>query len=242
LSEIVEGTPEPSRSGPLLLEARGLRVTYGSTRALDGVDLTVGRGDSIAIIGSSGSGKSTLLHCLSGLVSPGEGQVRLDGRDLSAMTDAERSALRRRRFGFVFQFGHLVPELTALENVSLNLRLDGARRRPAEDIARRWMSELGVEDLARRRPGEMSGGQQQRVAVAKAMATDPDIIFADEPTGSLDTENGELVLELLTGQVRSRGCALVIVTHDDKIAAYAEHEVVLRDGRVVSSSTAEVPR
>jgi putative ABC transport system ATP-binding protein len=233
----MESSPSHEQRGTPLLRCEGLRVTYGLTRALDGVDLTVERGDSIAIVGSSGSGKSTLLHCLSGLVTPGEGRVCFNGRDLNTMSDAERSAMRRQRFGFVFQFGHLVPELTALENVSLNLRLNGIGRRPAEDTARSWLRDLGVEELARRRPGEMSGGQQQRVAVARALAPDPDIIFADEPTGALDTTNGELVLDLLSQQVRNRRCALVIVTHDDKIAAYAEREVVLRDGRVVPSVT-----
>lgn len=233
----MESSPSHEQHGTPLLRSEGLRVTYGLTRALDGIDLTVERGDSIAIIGSSGSGKSTLLHCLSGLVTPGEGRVWFSGRDLNTMPDGERSALRRQRFGFVFQFGHLVPELTALENVSLNLRLNGVGRRPAEDTARSWLRDLGVEELARRRPGEMSGGQQQRVAVARALAPDPDVIFADEPTGALDTTNGELVLDLLSQQVRNRRCALVLVTHDDKIAAYADREVVLRDGRVVPSVT-----
>ncbi|MFE9957085.1 ABC transporter ATP-binding protein [Micromonospora sp. NPDC005299] len=237
MSRAVQPSPGDKQSGIPLLRAEGLRVAYGLTCALDGVDLSVERGDSIAIIGSSGSGKSTLLHCLSGLVMPGEGRVWFSGRDLKTMPDAERSALRRQRFGFVFQFGHLVPELTALENVSLNLRLSGVGRRPAEETARSWLRDLGVEELARRRPGEMSGGQQQRVAVARALAPDPDVIFADEPTGALDTANGELVLDLLIQQVRNRRCALVMVTHDDKIAAYAEREVVLRDGRVIPSVT-----
>ncbi|RKN38703.1 ABC transporter ATP-binding protein [Micromonospora endolithica] len=233
----MESSPSHKQSGTPLLRSEQLRVTYGLTRALDGVDLTVERGDSIAIIGSSGSGKSTLLHCLSGLVAPSEGRAWFTGRDLNTMSDAERSALRRQRFGFVFQFGHLVPELTALENVSLNLRLNGVGRGPAEETARSWLRDLGVEELARRRPGEMSGGQQQRVAVARALAPEPDVIFADEPTGALDTANGELVLDLLVQQVRNRRCALVLVTHDDKIAAYAEREVVLRDGRVVPPAT-----
>lgn len=241
MNQVMEPSSAPNQSGPPFLQARGLRVTYGLTRALDGVEVTIVRGDSIAIIGPSGSGKSTLLHCLSGLVTPDEGQVCLNGRDLSTLPDAERSALRRQRFGFVFQFGHLVPELTALENVSLNLRLNGTGRKPAEETARRWLQDLDVVDLAGRRPGEMSGGQQQRVAVARALATDPDVIFADEPTGALDSANGELVMELLTRQVRDRHCALVLVTHDDKIAAYAEHELVLRDGRMAAPTTG-VPR
>lgn len=237
MSQKVEFSPGHDKGGTPLVRAEGLRVTYGLTRALDGVDLTVERGDSIAIIGSSGSGKSTLLHCLSGLVAPSEGRVLCSGRDVNVMSDSERSSLRRQRFGFVFQFGQLVPELTAMENVSLNMRLNGVGRRPAEESARSWLRDLGVEELARRRPGEMSGGQQQRVAVARALAPGPDIIFADEPTGALDTANGELVLDLLIQQVSIRRCALVVVTHDDKVAAYAEREVVLRDGRVVPSAT-----
>ncbi|WP_433825905.1 ABC transporter ATP-binding protein [Actinoplanes sp. CA-015351] len=220
----------------LLLRARDLHVRYGSTKALDGVDIDVHAGETVAVIGSSGSGKSTLLHCLSGLVTPGSGTVWLDEKALNTMPDRERSRLRRQRFGFVFQFGHLVPELTAVENVALNLRLEGSSRRAANAVAERWLAELGVDDLAGRRSGEMSGGQQQRVAVAKALATEPDVIFADEPTGALDSANGERVMGLLTRQSRERGCALVVVTHDNEVAAYAEREVVLRDGRVVSLS------
>lgn len=219
-----------------LLTARGLRVSYGLTRALDGVDVDLDPGEVLAVVGTSGSGKSTLLHCLSGLILPGSGAVRFAGRSLADMSDGERSRLRRERFGFVFQFGHLVPELTALENVALNLRLTGSRRRPAEHEARRWLRELGVEELARRRPGELSGGQQQRVAVAKALATEPDILFADEPTGALDSANGELVMELLVQQARERDCAVVVVTHDNQVAAYAGREIVLRDGRIVHAT------
>ncbi|MDF3298118.1 ABC transporter ATP-binding protein [Streptomyces tropicalis] len=214
-----------------LLAAADLRKVYGPTTALDGAAFSLHPGEIVAVMGPSGSGKSTLLHCLAGIVTPDSGTVTYDGRELSAMTDAGRSALRRSEFGFVFQFGRLVPELTCVENVALPLRLNGTSRREAERAALSWMERLEVADLGRKRPGEVSGGQGQRIAVARALATRPRVLFADEPTGALDSLNGERVMELLTEAARSAGAAVVLVTHEARVAAYSDREVVVRDGR-----------
>ncbi|MFI8825933.1 ABC transporter ATP-binding protein [Streptomyces sp. NPDC053431] len=215
-----------------LLGASGIHKAYGPTPALAGADFSLRAGEVVAVMGPSGSGKSTLLHCLAGIVRPDAGTLHYDGRELTAMTDGQRSALRRTDFGFVFQFGRLVPELTCVENVALPLRLNGERRRPAEARAREWLARLEVEDMAGKRPGEISGGQGQRVAVARALVTAPRVIFADEPTGALDSLNGERVMQLLTDASRDTGAAVVLVTHEARVAAYSDREVVVRDGRV----------
>ncbi|WP_405893060.1 ABC transporter ATP-binding protein [Streptomyces sp. NBC_01527] len=214
-----------------LLVAHDLHKAYGSTPALDGASFSVHPGEIVAVLGPSGSGKSTLLHCLAGIISPDSGTVSYAGRELSAMSDAERSALRRTDFGFVFQFGQLVPELTCVENVALPLRLSGTRRKEAERTALRWMERLEVDDLGTKRPGEVSGGQGQRVAIARALASSPKVIFADEPTGALDSLNGERVMNLLTEAARSADVAVVLVTHEARIAAYSDRDVTVRDGR-----------
>ncbi|MEU4091730.1 ABC transporter ATP-binding protein [Streptomyces sp. NPDC026673] len=214
-----------------LLTAVALRKSYGSTPALDGADFAIRPGEIVALMGPSGSGKSTLLHCLAGIVTPDSGVITYAGRELSAMSDAARSALRRSDFGFVFQFGQLVPELTCLENVALPLRLNGTKRKEAEGTARSWMERLEVADLGHKRPGEVSGGQGQRVAVARSLVTGPKVLFADEPTGALDSVNGERVMQLLTDAARSTRAAVVLVTHDARTAAYADRETVVRDGR-----------
>nr|WP_202546327.1 ABC transporter ATP-binding protein [Streptomyces sp. SID2119] len=214
-----------------MLAAHDLRKTYGATPALDGASFSVHPGEVVAVMGPSGSGKSTLLHCLAGIITPDSGTITYAGRELSAMSDAERSALRRSDFGFVFQFGQLVPELTCVENVALPLRLNGAKRKAAERTAREWMERLEVEDLGAKRPGEVSGGQGQRVAVARALAGSPKVIFADEPTGALDSLNGERVMELLTEAARSSNAAVVLVTHEARVAAYSDRDVTVRDGR-----------
>ncbi|WP_432104900.1 ABC transporter ATP-binding protein [Streptomyces sp. bgisy091] len=214
-----------------LLSAHSLHKAYGATPALDGASFSVRPGEVVAVMGPSGSGKSTLLHCLAGIVTPDSGTVTYAGQELSAMSDARRSALRRSDFGFVFQFGRLVPELTCLENVALPLRLNGVRRARAERTAREWMERLEVEDLHAQRPGEVSGGQGQRVAVARALATSPKVVFADEPTGALDSLNGERVMDLLTDSARTSGTAVVLVTHEARVAAYSDRDVVVRDGR-----------
>ncbi|MCC3778428.1 ABC transporter ATP-binding protein [Streptomyces sp. UNOB3_S3] len=214
-----------------LLAASNLRKAYGLTTALDGADFSIHAGEVVAVMGPSGSGKSTLLHCLAGILRPDEGSVLYDGHDLSALSDTERSALRRTEFGFVFQFGQLVPELTCLENAALPLRLTGTKRKDAEATALRWLEHLEVADVRHHRPGQISGGQQQRVAVARSLVTTPRVIFADEPTGALDSLNGERVLELLTKAARETRAAVVLVTHEARVAAYSDREVVVRDGR-----------
>ncbi|MBZ9642915.1 ABC transporter ATP-binding protein [Streptomyces sp. PSKA30] len=217
-------------SGSLLV-AEGLRKTYGPTTALDGAKFSIHPGEVVAVMGPSGSGKSTLLHCLAGIVTPDEGSIRYDGREMATMSDAQRSALRRSEFGFVFQFGQLVPELTCVENVALPLRLNGTSRKAAERTALSWMERLEVDGTGRKRPGEVSGGQGQRVAVARALVTSPRVLFADEPTGALDSLNGERVMELLTDAARSTNAAVVLVTHEARVAAYSDREIVVRDGK-----------
>ncbi|MEU6574442.1 ABC transporter ATP-binding protein [Streptomyces sp. NPDC046805] len=214
-----------------LLAAERLRKVYGQTVALDGADFSVHPGEVVAVLGPSGSGKSTLLHCLAGIVPPDSGSITYDGQELTTMTDARRSALRRTEFGFVFQFGQLVPELTCVENVALPLRLNGTSRKEAERAALGWLERLEVDGLRGKRPGEVSGGQGQRVAVARALVTRPRVLFADEPTGALDSYNGERVMELLTDAARSTDAAVVLVTHEARVAAYSDREIVVRDGR-----------
>ncbi|MEU0281334.1 ABC transporter ATP-binding protein [Streptomyces sp. NPDC006195] len=215
-----------------LLIADDLRKSYGPTPALDGVTFSIHPGEVVAVMGPSGSGKSTLLHCLAGIVPPDSGTITYRDRVLTDMPEAERSALRRSAFGFVFQFGQLVPELTCLENVALPLRLTGVRRKDAERAAREWLERLEVAGIGSQRPGEVSGGQGQRVAVARSLVTSPRVIFADEPTGALDSFNGERVMELLTETARATSAAVVLVTHEARVAAYSDREVIVRDGRV----------
>jgi putative ABC transport system ATP-binding protein len=217
--------------GAPLLRARGLHKSYGATPALTGADFTLHAGEVVAVMGPSGSGKSTLLHCLAGIVPPDAGTVHYRDAELSALSDARRSALRRTDFGFVFQFGQLVPELTCTENVALPLRLTGTSRREAERLAAGWLERLEVDDVRHHRPGQISGGQGQRVAVARALVGTPAVVFADEPTGALDSLNGERVMDLLTQAARETRAAVVLVTHEARVAAYSDREVVVRDGR-----------
>ncbi|GAA0744128.1 ABC transporter ATP-binding protein [Dactylosporangium roseum] len=216
-----------------LLSAEHLTKSFGATPALSGASMSVAAGEIVAVMGPSGSGKSTLLHCLAGIVRPDSGVVRYRDRELSAMSDAGRSALRRGEFGFVFQFGQLVPELTCLENVALPLRLDGVRRRQAQRRAAGWLDRLEIDDVAGKRPGEVSGGQGQRVAVARALVTGARVVFADEPTGALDSLNGERVMKLFTAAARESGAAVVLVTHEPRVAAWSDREVVVRDGKAL---------
>jgi len=217
-------------SGSLLV-AEDLRKSFGPTAALDGASFSVHPGEVVAVMGPSGSGKSTLLHCLAGIVRPDSGSVVYAGRELTTLSDAERSVLRRTDFGFVFQFGQLVPELNCVENVALPMRLSGVKRKAAERTALEWLERLEAEDAARKRPGEISGGQGQRVAVARALAPSPKVVFADEPTGALDSLNGERVMSLLTDAARLQNTAVVLVTHETRVAAYSDREIVVRDGR-----------
>ncbi|WP_306322013.1 MULTISPECIES: ABC transporter ATP-binding protein [unclassified Streptomyces] len=219
-----------------LVEARAVELSFGSTPALRGAELTVAQGEIVAVTGPSGSGKSTLLHCLAGILVPDGGEIHYDGRRVDTLREAERSALRRDHFGFVFQFGQLVPELTAVENVALPLLLARGRRASALSEARGWFERLGLAGLEGRRSGELSGGQAQRVALARALVARPRVLFADEPTGSLDSLTGEQVMDLLVGSVREQGTTVVLVTHEPRVAAYADREVIVRDGRVTPLS------
>src|SRR5262249_19513771 len=216
---------------PPLLVGEGLHKAFGSTPALTGADLAVRAGEVVAVVGPSGSGKSTLLHCLAGIVLPDQGRVRCRDLEVTALPDGARSALRRTDFGFVFQFGQLVPELTCLQNVALPLRLSGVPRRTAARRAAGWLERLEASEVAGKRPGEISGGQGQRVAVARALGADPKVIFADEPTGALASLSGERVMRLLLDTARAVRAAVMLVTHEPRVAAYADREVTVRDGR-----------
>jgi putative ABC transport system ATP-binding protein len=215
-----------------LIEARDAFKSFGQTPALRGASVATRQGEILAIMGPSGSGKSTLLHCLAGIFTPDHGEVWFDGRRLDTLDEAERTRLRRTAFGFVFQFGQLVPELTTADNVALPLLLNRVRRRTAYKTADVWLDRLGIGDKAANRTGELSGGEAQRVAVARALALAPKVIFADEPTGSLDSLTGEKVMDLLTGLTREAGTTVVLVTHDARVAAYADRVVMVRDGLV----------
>jgi putative ABC transport system ATP-binding protein len=221
------------------IEASDLVLSFGETPALRGASIAVDKGEIVAVMGPSGSGKSTLLHCLAGILVPGKGEVWFDGQRIDTMPENQRSALRRDRFGFVFQFGQLVPELTAEENVALPLLLGGTRRAAALSRAREWFDRLGLEGLHQRRSGELSGGQAQRVALARGLVAGPEVLFADEPTGSLDSLTGEQVMELLVANARDRGTTVILVTHEPRVAAYADREVMVRDGRVGAEIPAE---
>jgi putative ABC transport system ATP-binding protein len=226
------GLSSDDGSRECLIEARHLVKSFGPTPALRGANFSVRAGEIVAVMGPSGSGKSTLLHCLAGILVPEAGEVWFAGRRVDTMRETDRSALRRDRFGFVFQSGQLVPELTAEENVALPLLLRGVGRSPALQETRDWFERLGLSGLERRRSGELSGGQAQRVALARALVGRPGVLFADEPTGSLDSLTGEHVMELLVTASRDAGTTVVLVTHDPRVAAYAEREVVVRDGKV----------
>jgi putative ABC transport system ATP-binding protein len=235
LTDPVTAATEPTTHvGPAVLAGHALVKRFGQTEALRGIDIEIARGEILAIMGPSGSGKSTLLHCLAAIIRPDGGTVTFDGARIDDLGEGPRTTLRRRSFGFVFQFGQLVPELPAVENVALPLLLDGVNRTEAESRAAAMFPRLGLDGLEGRRPGEMSGGQAQRVAVARALVTQPAVVFADEPTGSLDSLAGEQVMELLTDAARATNTAVVLVTHEPRIAAYADREVVVRDGRIAA--------
>jgi putative ABC transport system ATP-binding protein len=218
----------------MIIQAKNVQISFGQTPALRGADLEVQRGEIVAVMGPSGSGKSTLLHCLAGILVPDVGEVHFDGRRIDTLGETERSALRRDSFGFVFQFGQLVPELTAEENVALPLLLAGVRRAKAIAAAAPWFAKLSLDGLERRRSGELSGGQAQRVALARGLVARPSVLFADEPTGALDSLTGEQVMDLLVGSAREQGTTVVLVTHEARVAAYADRHVMVRDGKVTS--------
>ncbi|MDN3240663.1 ATP-binding cassette domain-containing protein [Glycomyces tritici] len=215
-----------------MLTARALTKRFGTAPALDGVDFTIGPGESVAVTGPSGSGKSTLLHCLAGIMRPDSGEVRLFDERIDTLSERQRSHLRRTRFAFLFQFGQLLPELPADENVALPLMLGGTPRKTALEPARAELRRLGLEGKEDRRPGELSGGEAQRVALARALVVRPAVVFADEPTGALDRATGDQVMGILLDTVRELDAALVVVTHDPRIAARCTRTIEIRDGRL----------
>lgn len=223
-----------------VVRCRNLSHSYGKTEVLRGVDFEVAAGEIVALMGPSGSGKSTLLHLLAGLLTPTSGEVYLASERIDNQPERVRSALRLRRMGFVFQFGDLIPELTLVENVELPLRLTGSTRRAARTRALELMGALGIAEEADRRLNEISGGQAQRGAVARALIHSPEVVFADEPTGSLDTLAGEQVMEALVSAAKETGAAVVLVTHELTVAAYADRDVQIRDGQIVHARHAQV--
>ncbi|EKX63895.1 ABC transporter ATP-binding protein [Streptomyces ipomoeae] len=223
-----------------LLAARGLVKEHGRTRALRGASVELREGEILAVTGASGSGKSTLLHCLAGIVRPDEGSVTYAGNRLDQLPEKQLSELRRTEFGIVFQFGQLIPELTAVDNVALPLLLAGTSRGEARARAGEWLERFGVRGQEEQRPGEMSGGQAQRVSLARALVTGPKVVFADEPTGALDSLASEQVMTALVHTAREAGTSVLLITHDAQVAAYADREVTLKDGVVVSEAGAAV--
>ena len=221
----------------MIIKARKIKKSFGKqTQALRGANLAIQEGEIVAIMGPSGSGKSTLLHCLAGILRADSGEVIFDGANINKLSDKKRNQLRREQFGFVFQFSQLVPELTALDNVALPLLINGVKKSEAYLEAQRWLKKVGVESIAQHIPGELSGGQAQRVAIARSMIIKPRILFADEPTGSLDSYNSEKVMELFIKTAREHNTTVVMVTHESTIAAYADREVIVRDGLVVGEA------
>ncbi|MFD8972045.1 ABC transporter ATP-binding protein [Streptomyces sp. NPDC059593] len=214
----------------IILRAESVDLFYGTHPAVSGADFTLQRGEVAAIMGSSGSGKSSLLYCLAGVLPPSSGTVTFDGVALSSLPDGELSALRRTRLGFVFQYGELLPELTVEENAALPLRLAGISKTHAHAVAGQVLGRLGMGDLLRRRTSKLSGGQSQRVAVARALVHRPDVVFADEPTGALDSTNAAAVLKEFLQLARRQKTAVVIVTHDADVAAKADTRYTMSDG------------
>jgi putative ABC transport system ATP-binding protein len=212
------------------LVGRELHKSYGPTPALRGATIAVGEGEIVAVMGPSGSGKSTLLHCLSGVLTPDAGEVYFSGQRVDRLPDRQRVYLRRRAFGLIYQFGQLVPELSAVENVALPLLLAGQPRRQCLARAEEWLTRMGLSGVGKRLPVELSGGQGQRVALARALAVGPRVVFADEPTGSLDSVGADEVMELLVETARQQGTAVLVVTHEPRVAAYADRTVRLVDG------------
>jgi putative ABC transport system ATP-binding protein len=223
------------------LQLNEVSKTYGNgpseVHALRGVDLAVERGELVAVMGPSGSGKSTLLTIAGSLEEPTSGEVLVDGIDLAAVSRSERATMRRRSIGYVFQDFNLLPGLTALENVTLPLELDGVRAQAARDTGLTVLAELDVVEHADRYPDELSGGERQRVAIARAIVGERGLLLADEPTGALDSVNGEGVMRLLRAATH-RGVAGVVVTHEAQLASWADRVIFLRDGHVVDQTTA----
>lgn len=220
-------------SSDVIIEADDIKKSYGETHAMRGISLEIKRGEVLAIMGPSGSGKSTLLHTLAGIIRPDSGKVYFSGSRIDNLNDHGRTMLRRTKFGFVFQFSQLVPELTAIDNVAVPLLLNGIPRGEAYHRAEQWLNKVGITDAKLNHlANQLSGGQIQRVAIARAMVINPEVLFADEPTGSLDSLNSELVMKMFIKTAKENGTTVVMVTHEPTIAAYADREIIVRDGRV----------
>jgi putative ABC transport system ATP-binding protein len=230
----------PDKGDRTLVRLEGVSRHYATLKALDGVDLTIARGEWLSVMGPSGSGKSTLLQCAAGLDRPSSGQVWLGGQELGDLSETKLTVLRRNRIGFVFQSFNLLPSLTAELNVALPLRLAG--RRPSRPEIRRVLGSVGLADRAGHRPSQLSGGQQQRVAIARALVTRPEVVFADEPTGMLDSASGHEVLGLLRSLVDGPGQTVIMVSHDPVAAAYASRVVFLADGQVAGELRDPTPQ
>lgn len=218
-----------------MIEVRNATFAYGATPALNDVCLAVPDGSSVALMGASGSGKSTLLHCLAGILVPDSGSVSVDGVNLGDLGDKQRSRLRLKQMGVVFQFGDLVPELTLVENVMLPLQLLGVRQGVARERAMDLLAALGVADIAGSRTGAVSGGQAQRAAVARALVHEPRLVLADEPTGALDSVNAEAVLDALVDLARRSETTLVVITHDNLVASHLDTLLTMRDGKILNA-------
>ncbi|MFZ4842964.1 ABC transporter ATP-binding protein [Mycetocola saprophilus] len=216
----------------VVIRARDLHLSFGQTQALRGISLDVYPGEILAVMGPSGSGKSTLLHTLAGVLVPDAGTVRIGNRMLGELDQTERDDLRLRECGFVFQSGQLLPDLGALDNVTIPLLLAGVKRREAIARARFELERLDIAECAASYPAELSGGQAQRVAIARALVARPRVLFADEPTGALDSLAAEQTMIALTDLARADGTAIILVTHDARTAAYADREVIVRDGKI----------
>ena len=220
-------------SSDVIIKADDIKKSYGETHAMRGISLEIKRGEVLAIMGPSGSGKSTLLHTLARIIKPDSGKVYFSGSRIDNLNDHGRTMLRRTKFGFVFQFSQLVPELTAIDNVAVPLLLNGIPRGEAYHRAEQWLNKVGITDAKLNHlANQLSGGQIQRVAIARAMVINPEVLFADEPTGSLDSLNSELVMKMFIKTAKENGTTVVMVTHEPTIAAYADREIIVRDGRV----------
>ncbi len=217
-----------------MLQARGIKKSYGNLQILKGVDLDVKRGEIITIIGASGAGKSTLLHVIGTLEQPDHGTVRLNNVDVHTLSSKKMSAFRNEQIGFIFQFHHLLPEFTALENICIPAFIAGKSKKDAENKAFELLELLGISDRANHKPSEMSGGEQQRVAVARAMVNDPAIILADEPSGNLDSNNAENLHHLFVNLRDTLNQTFVIVTHNENLANLADRKVLMKDGQIIN--------
>jgi putative ABC transport system ATP-binding protein len=221
------------------VSARNLGLRYGDTVALHEANIELREGERVALMGPSGSGKSSLLHCLAGVVAPQQGEIWFEGERLDRLSETRRSTLRLKRMGMVFQFGDLVPELTLVENVMLPLRILGVRSRDARASAMELLDRFGVADVSDHRTGAVSGGQAQRAAVARALVHRPAVVFADEPTGALDSVTAEKVLDAMVSLTSESGAALLVVTHDHIVASHLDRHLVIHDGVTSSPVGAE---